>query len=479
MSIKIQLTAVIAAFLAMCNSSLAQGSLTPPGAPAPTMRSLDQIEARTPISSAPFIINQPGSYYLTTNVSVVAGAVISIATNDVVIDLNGFYLKGGGGIFVGGSVSNLTVRRGSIKNAGRGVGFGGIPNCRIEDLTIIGNSGDAIEVGDNAVVRRCTLDGNNGFGVVATPISGANVVAEDCVIRSNSFGGISLGVDVVVRNCVLQGNGTNGITLGANGRVKGCQAIQNQNAGISIGAGGVVSETLAEGNSGLGISVGDFGTIDHCNALQNSSAGISSGNNCSVENCNVSQNSSGGILTGNNSSIASCIAQRNTGVGISGGSSNRAYNCTAAANTSNGLFAGDGSQMLDCEASGNGGRGILVNRYCAVSGCTATGNSQSGIYVGWFSGYILNNTCTANNTLNSTLEAGIVIDDSDNRVDGNHVARNGYAGIMVISSYINNVVVRNSVAGNGANNYLGTNGNDFGPISTAAAATSPWANISH
>jgi parallel beta-helix repeat protein len=39
----------------------AQGSLTPPGAPAPVMKSLDQLDAklekRTPISSLPFTIN--------------------------------------------------------------------------------------------------------------------------------------------------------------------------------------------------------------------------------------------------------------------------------------------------------------------------------------------------------------------------------------------------------------------------------------
>jgi hypothetical protein len=35
-------------------STFAQGNLTPAGAPAPTMNSLDQIEARTPISFAPF-----------------------------------------------------------------------------------------------------------------------------------------------------------------------------------------------------------------------------------------------------------------------------------------------------------------------------------------------------------------------------------------------------------------------------------------
>jgi len=32
-------------------SAFAQGPLTPPGTPAPTMKSLDQIEPRTPIAS--------------------------------------------------------------------------------------------------------------------------------------------------------------------------------------------------------------------------------------------------------------------------------------------------------------------------------------------------------------------------------------------------------------------------------------------
>src|SRR5438128_1786300 len=73
----------------------AQGSLTPPGAPAPAMKTLAQIEPRTPISSLPYFIGQSGSYYLTDNFSVGAGQDygIFISANNVTIDLNGFTIR--------------------------------------------------------------------------------------------------------------------------------------------------------------------------------------------------------------------------------------------------------------------------------------------------------------------------------------------------------------------------------------------------
>ena len=60
------------------STAFAQGALTPPGAPAPTMKSLAQIEPRTPISSVPFTITQPGSYYLTTNLTTTVSNAIVI-----------------------------------------------------------------------------------------------------------------------------------------------------------------------------------------------------------------------------------------------------------------------------------------------------------------------------------------------------------------------------------------------------------------
>src|SRR6516162_6672773 len=47
--------------------SLAQGSLTPPGAPAPLFKTLSQVEPRFPISDYQTNLTISGSYYLTTN----------------------------------------------------------------------------------------------------------------------------------------------------------------------------------------------------------------------------------------------------------------------------------------------------------------------------------------------------------------------------------------------------------------------------
>ena len=73
--------------------ALAQGDLTPPGAPAPTMKTLDQIEARTPISILPYTIDSSGSYYLTNNISTDGDGII-ISSNNVSLDLNGFTISG-------------------------------------------------------------------------------------------------------------------------------------------------------------------------------------------------------------------------------------------------------------------------------------------------------------------------------------------------------------------------------------------------
>jgi len=66
--------------LLLAHPAFSQGPLTPGGTPTPTMKTLTQIEPRTPIESLPFTITQPGSYYLTKNLAGVSGRAASSLT---------------------------------------------------------------------------------------------------------------------------------------------------------------------------------------------------------------------------------------------------------------------------------------------------------------------------------------------------------------------------------------------------------------
>jgi len=97
------LCTVVAAALPL--SAFSQGSLNPPGAPAPTMKTLDQVEPRIDLQKRPasavtttnadyhFIITQPGSYYLSANLAVTKTNGIQINAEGVTLDLNGFQIS--------------------------------------------------------------------------------------------------------------------------------------------------------------------------------------------------------------------------------------------------------------------------------------------------------------------------------------------------------------------------------------------------
>ena len=399
MKIKIHLLRAALLLSAFCFplSAFSQGSLTPPGAPAPTMKTLDQLDAklekRTPISSLPFFITNGGSYYFTANL-VGIGAIYMDADN-VTVDLNGFTLGGGPcsatGFFVGAVRTNLCIRNGVIADRGGfGIGASGAVNCQLIDLRVSGNGSGGVQIGPGSLVLNCVVRANNGIG-------------------------INTGDNCVIRGCVSTANAGKGLNAGINSLVDECSVSANGDYGIVVGDGSSIHKSNSQGNVG----------------------GISAGPNCLVQQCK------------------------------------------SVGNTGSGIFTDHTVQVLNCVVTDNSSYGIHVAQGCRVSGCLVAHSGWSGIYVYFPGCELTGNTCLGNNISAAVSDAGIFIDDSDNRVEGNHVTGSSHAGIQVANGYFGNIVVRNTVAGNGASNYIDPGGNDFGPIGTAATATSPWANISH
>ena len=81
----IRVVAVMGLFCA--TGAFGQGSLTPAGAPAPMMKTLGQLETRTPITSLPYTISQSGSYYLTGDLTCLSPTGIYITASSVVLEL--------------------------------------------------------------------------------------------------------------------------------------------------------------------------------------------------------------------------------------------------------------------------------------------------------------------------------------------------------------------------------------------------------
>ena len=166
-------------------------------------------------------------------------------------------------------------------------------------------------------------------------------------------------------------------------------------------------------------------------------------------------------------------ATNNVGHGIRIHSGN-ITRCVASSNGGTGIFATSGITIDRCTANENEVDGIVVfDGSASVIGCDASRNSFDGIHIFEGNTVVVGNTCLDNGIPTPFTGGGIVV-SGDTVVQDNHLHGNVPRGIQVLGT--GNTIIKNVVTGS-TTNYDIAAGNDSGPIGTAAASTSPWANI--
>jgi hypothetical protein len=467
----------------------AQGPLTPPGAPAPTQKTLSQIEPRTDIATLPAgagtrTISQPGSYYLTANLN---GETISIQASNVTVDLGGFTLQGSGafdsGIIIDPSVRVIRILNGVISGFGQyGVNVGAAAEITIENVSI---------------------DACGAAGVYGQPV-GATL---QNVSISNSGGGASLGVKgTSIRACHFSN-----INFSSEGSIASAQIIEDSSfdsCAVNVGTGsalsgyllsrcGITNITLTGGGNCIVGSVLVETAVDNCNSTGALVFFGISGNNLS--RCSVTRlSASAGLVTGISSGgrVDSCIATDLTAPGGATGISAPAiYDSAALRVTAPGSAIW--SRGIDVSPRGPMACGAYRCTVGNVSGGPTGpfgGTTGTGIYAfnatvencsvtDCGTGVEVHQNVTVRDCTISDVYYGIVTSSaggsSGNRIDGNNILHSFYGALLQTSA----LVVRNNFKACAIPIFESPPaGSQIGEIVTATgtipSATGPWANFS-
>jgi len=362
---------ITAAALALATGGLVFASpINPPAGPVTsTYKTLTEVEPRIAINAtntpgdadSRFKITQPGSYYLTGNITGVAGRHgIEIAASGVTLDLMGFDLSGLPASLDGVSatvsnLTNITIRNGSVRawgDEGVDLGTNSADSSAVIDVRASGNAGNGITIGTGGTITGCSAYNNTGDGILT-------------------------GFGCTITGCSATNNSANGIVTSSSCTITACSASSNTGSGISTGFGCMITECTASYN-GTGITTDDGCTITGCTAIENTGSGIATGFGCMITECTASFNGTG-IATASGCTISNCTARANTldGIRVTSG-------CVVLANTC--LFNGNGGDGAGIHATGGDNR---------IEGNNCT-RSDRGIDVDVAGNIIIKNTCSGN-----------------------------------------------------------------------------------
>ncbi len=425
-----------------------QSTLTPAAPPGDTMKTLEEVEPRTPLDPDTFLsISTPGSYYLTGDIERSSGNAIVIKSDDVTIDLNGFTLRGThsfatrSAIWVSGDaprIKNVVIKNGKFSGNWRAsVSLSGVDNVVLEDLEIFGggNAGledfaDESELNSNVTIRNVNINGDGNLFE-----GGINLFMTQSFQISN----------VQIKNC--SGPGIN---------------IDDPSSTVppTSTSGMIRNTTVADCSAGIMVDEIDTGFKEHpvtvrdCVVMDCSGPGISVYGR--VINCQALRNTDGIEAT----SVEGSLAEDNTSDGII---ANYVKDCVSYSNDVDGIVA---RTVLDSTAAYNNMNGIFMRAgYGMIRNNVANGNGEAGIYV------------PSDQTVLFTRRYKAKIAD-------NYVVNNGLVGIEVDTTFC--FIVRNVAAGNGErdedgnipnlNSYDFAANNFYGEIVDLEGASAPAVN---
>ncbi len=288
------------------------GPLNPPASPvASTGKTLTEVEPRIALSQAntpglnagQFVITQPGSYYLTGDMTLNPGTTASININasDVTLDLNGFSVRAAGrySISITNNSDRVTVKNGSVANATDGI----FVDTASDGTQIIGMTASASSacirtanvVSDITIRDTVTRGGQYGVFIAASNTA-STLTNVQCVGASTI--GLNLSNRAVLNGCVVRDTGTAGgangvsVIVGQASSLRNCQVLDFPSPAGSL-APGVAIYAAADSQ------------IDGCTVYSKGTVGIRlGGGSTTVRNTriNVFSNGSAGIeaVTGDN-----------------------------------------------------------------------------------------------------------------------------------------------------------------------------------
>jgi len=314
--------AIILTILVPAAATSYAGPLTPPpgaigtnGLPVGYMKTLNEVEPRRHISAIPYTITNSGSYFLTENLRATDHTVngITVLTNDVRIDLNGFSLLGdkakggndGAAVWVNPGYMNVCVRNGVTRDWNKGGLYAlGTYDGRIEKVICHDNGSvnyNDIQTGKEWVVADCASYTSGSNGIALQPAS----VVKDCMVFNAAASGIDASIQCHIRKCLAYGNTVAGILVNEGCTVTDCSPLQNKGHGIQANTNNRIQNNSCVDNgkdgSSSGIYVTGTGNRIEGNSINGGQLGIAidGTNNFTVKNTTVDCSKGYAIQDGN------------------------------------------------------------------------------------------------------------------------------------------------------------------------------------